>query len=203
MPAAGGRLLIIGFNGEGQANAYQDNLSAWVLDDAGALRGPTRVRDTLNQSRSSYFGQVAASPVADGAYVASSWSDLFHPQPIEIARLNSDGTPLWRQSLPNTISAKQTKVTTYSTCNPALATLANGDALVACALDGEVQLYRFDRSTGTQKTARLRLPDCHGDRPAALFLMSRSGSVLLAGSRPGSNVGGSCSWLGQLVMHDP
>lgn len=201
VPLHGGRFLVLGFNGEGQAAAYQDDLSAWVLDDAGALRGPTRVREALNRASGSYFGRVAASAVADGAYVASNWSELFQPQAVEVARVGPEGTPLWRQSLPDTISAKETRVTTFSTCDPALATLAGGDALVACALDGEIQLYRLNGATGEQRAVRLPLPECQRDHPAALFLMvRRDGAVLLGGSRPGSNVAGNCSWFGRLVM---
>ena len=201
VPLHGGRFLVLGFNGEGQAAAYQDDLSAWVLDDAGALRGPTRVREALNRASGSYFGHVVASAVADGAYVASNWSELFRPQAVEVARVGPEGTPLWQQSLPDTISAKETRVTTFSTCNPALATLAGGDALVACALDGKIQLYRLNGATGEQRAVRLPLPECQRDHPAALFLMvRRDGAVLLGGSRPGGNVAGNCSWLGRLVM---
>ena len=201
VPVHGGHFLVLGFNGESRAATHQDDLSAWVLDDAGELHGPTRVRDVLIQAGSSYSGQVAASAVADGAYVASNVSDLFHPQAVEVARVDLMGAPLWRQSLPDTISAKETRVTTFSTCNPALATLAGGDALVVCALDGQIQLYRLDRATGKQKAVRLPLPECQRDHPATLFLMvRRDGAVLLGGSRPGNNVAGNCSWLGRLFV---
>ena len=78
VPIHGGQFLVLGFNGESQAVTHQDDLSAWVLDNAGELHGPTRVRDVLSQALSGYFGQVAASAVADGAYVASNVSNLFH-----------------------------------------------------------------------------------------------------------------------------
>jgi hypothetical protein len=198
----GDRFLIVGFNGEGQAASYEDNVSAWVLDDAGALRGPTRIREALNQTSGSSFGYVATAEVTDGAYVASNWSDMFRPQAVEVARLGPQGTLLWRQRLPDTVSdPKPTQVATYDTCKPALATLAGGDALVACALHGEIQLYRFKRDTGAVKTARLPLPECQRSHPATLFLMApRDGTVLLGGSRPGNNVAENCSWLGRLVM---
>jgi hypothetical protein len=81
-----------------------------------------------------------------------------------------------------------------------LATLANGDALVACALSGQIQLHQLDRVTGEPRTARLPLPACQRAHPAALFLMARpDGTVFLEGSRPGSNVAANCSWMGRLI----
>lgn len=121
------------------------------------------------------------------------------PQAVEVARVGPDGTLLWRQALPSTI-AKDTRMNYFNTCNPALVTLADGDALVACTLNGQIQLNRLDRDTGAQKAVRLPLPECQRDHPAALFLMvRRNGAVLLGGSRPGYNVAGNCSWLGRLV----
>lgn len=200
VPLCDGRFLIAGYITEGQGATYQDDLSTWVLDEAGELHGPTRVREALSQSMYSYFGKVAASAVADGAYVASNWSDDVRPQAVEVARVGPGGALLWRQTLPNTI-AKGIRMIYFDTCNPALATLADGDALVACALNGQIQLYRLDRDTGAQKVVRLPLPECQRDHPAALFLIARrDGRVLLGGSRPGNNVGGNCSWLGRLVM---
>ena len=200
-PLRGGRFLVAGLAGEGEGSAYRDNVSTWLLDEAGALHGPARIRDAINREGSSNFGRVAASAVADDAYVVSNWSDSFHPQAVEIARVGSDGALLWRQALPDTISPRETKVATFDTCNPALVTLANGDALVACALNGSVQLYRLDGETGEQRTVRLPLPECQRAHPAALFLMvRRDGTVFLAGSRSGGNVAANCSWIGRLTL---
>lgn len=201
VPLRDGRFLVAGFTGEGQAATYQDSISTWVLDEAGELHGPTRVREAMNQSIGGYYGKVAASEVADGAYIASNWSDMRRPQAVEVARVGPDGALLWRQTLPTTVDARDTQMIYFNTCNPALVTLASGDALVACALNGQIQLYRLDRNTGEQKAVRLPLPECQRDHPAALFLMvRRDGTVLLGGSRPGDNVGGNCSWLGRLVL---
>lgn len=197
----GSRFLVAGLAGEGKAPAYQDNVSTWLLDEAGELHGPTRIRDAISREENSYFGRVAASAVADGAYVASIWSDPFHSQAVEVARVGLDGALLWRQALPDTVSSRKTKVTTFDTCDLALATLANGDALVACALNGWVQLYRLDHETGEQRTTRLPLPECQRAHTAALFLVVRSdGTVFLAGSRPDGNMAANCSWIGRLIL---
>ena len=201
VPLPDGRFLVAGYASAGQAATYQDDLSTWVLDEAGELHGPTRVREALNRARGNYLGNVTASAAADGAYVASNWRDMSHPQTVEVARVGPDGALLWRQALPDTVSAKDARAIYSNTCNPALTMLADGDALVACALNGHIQLYRLNRDTGEQKAARLPLPECQRDHPAALFLMvRRDGAVLLGGSRPGNNVAGNCSWLGRLVM---
>lgn len=196
VPLRDGQFLVAEFTTGGQTAIYRDDLLTWVLDEAGELHGPTWVREALNQAIGSYFGKVAASAVADGAYVASNWSYDVRPQAVEVARVGPDGTLLWRQTLPNTIG-KDTRMIYFNTCNPALATLADGDALVACALNGQIQLYRLDRDTGAERAVRLPLPECQRDHPAALFLMARrDGTVLLGGSRPKNNVAGNCSWLG-------
>ena len=200
VPLRDGQFLIAGYTSAGQAAAYQDDLSTWVLDEAGELHGPTPVREALNRARGNYLGNVTASAGADGAYVAFNWRDMSHPQAVEVARVGPDGALLWRQALPDTI-ATDARTIYFNTCNPALATLADGDTLVACALNGQIQLYRLDRNTGEQKAAWLPLPECQRDHPAALFLAARrDGTVLLGGSRPGNNVAGNCSWLGRLVM---
>ena len=128
---------------------------------------------------------------------SSSWRRNRPPDPIgRFARPQ----PEIATEPPNTI-ARDARAIYFNSCNPALATLADGDALVACALNGQIQLYRLDRDTGEQTAARLPLPECQRDHPAALFLMvRRDGAMLLGGSRPGNNVAGNCSWLGRPVM---
>ena len=196
-----GRILVVGFASEGEASAYQDSVSTWLLDEAGELHGQTRIRNAINRERGSDFGRLAASAVDDGAYVASNWSDPFHPQAVEVAHLGPDGALLWHQGLPDTISARQTQTTTFDTCDPALVTLPNGDALVACALNGKIQLYQFSRDSGEQKAVWLSLPECQRSHPAALFLMvRRDGTVFLGGSRPANNVAANGSWLGRLSV---
>ena len=82
----------------------------------------------------------------------------------------------------------------FSTCNPALATLVGIDALVARALDGQIQLYRLNRATGEQKAVRLVLLERQRGYPAALFLiMRRNGALLLGESRLGDDVAGNSS----------
>ena len=200
VPLRDGRFLLAGYTAEGRAATYQDDFSTWVLDEVGDLHGPTRVREALNRASAYNYGHVAASAAADGAYLASSWSDTSHPRAVEVARVGPDGALLWRHALPDTVSAKDARTIHVNTCNPALATLADGDALVACALNGQIQLYRLDRDTGAQTAVRLPSPECQRDHPAALFLMvRRDGAVLLGGSRPENKVAGNCSWLGRLV----
>ena len=112
-----GKFLVAGISNEGAGTSYEDSLSAWVFDAAGDSHGPIRVRDGLNQSSGGHYGNIAETAVADGAYVASSWSDMFHPQAVEIARVDPDNGILWRHRLPDTVGdPKQNKVTTYDTC---------------------------------------------------------------------------------------
>lgn len=99
-----------------------------------------------------------------------------------------------------TINAKA--ATTFDIHNPALAPLADGDALVVCALNGEVRFHRRHRDTKKQRAVQLSLPECQRDRLVAVLLRLRhDGTVFLGGSRPGSDWVGDCSWLGQLIMH--
>jgi hypothetical protein len=88
--------------------------------------------------------------------------------------------------------------------DPAIATLANGDALVACSLNGQIRLHKFDRYTGNDEQSSLSLPSsvCDGGGyPGSLFLfVLKDGTILLSGSRNGNDAAQGCSWLGHLTI---
>lgn len=196
------RLAIVGFEatGSGQSRDYRDHVTAWILDGSGKLLTQTRVRDSINKFQHSYFGKVSVVTTDDAIYVASNWTGLFDAQPVEIAKLSIDGKLLWNTLLPDTAVAVETAVRSWKGCSPTVAVTPHGGVLVACALDDQIHLYQIDQSSGAYQESHLPLPDCQTGHPADLFLAIRKdGTMTLSGSRPGSNVAPSCSWIGRLT----
>jgi hypothetical protein len=196
------RLAIVGFEatGSGQSRDYRDHVTAWILDGSGKLLTQTRVRDSINKFQHSYFGKVSIVTTDDAIYVASNWTGLFDAQPVEIAKLSIDGKLLWNTLLPDTAVAVETAVRSWKGCSPTVAVTPHGGVLVACALDDQIHLYQIDQSSGAYQESHLPLPECQTGHPADLFLAIRKdGTMTLSGSRPGSNVAPSCSWIGRLT----
>ena len=79
-PLPDGRFVVAGFTSRGEAATYQDDVAVWLWSGAGELHGPVRIREAVDRSRGSYFGRVAASAAAGGAYVASSWGNPSDPR---------------------------------------------------------------------------------------------------------------------------
>ncbi len=201
-PLSGGRLAVVGFEatGSSQNRDYRDHVTAWIIDGFGKQLTQTRIRASINKSQHSYFGKVLLVTTDDAIYVASNWTGLFDAQPVEIAKLSIDGKLLWRTLLPDTVVAVERAVRSWKGCSPTLAVTPNGGVLVACALDDQIHLYQLDQSSGAYQENSLPLPDCQTRHPADLFLASRKdGTMTLSGSRPGSNVAPSCTWIGRLT----
>jgi hypothetical protein len=195
------RLILVGFEGTGSSPntpGYQDHVTTWIFDGSGAPLSKTRIRNSISSRRHSYFGHVSVVAIPDAVYVASNWQDPFNAQPVEVAKLRLDGTLLWKVVLPDTVSAVEGR-STWRTCSPTLAVNPSGDVVVACSL-GQIQIYKLDGRSGTYRESFLSLPECQTNHPAALFLaIRRDGSMMLSGSRPASNVAGSCTWIGRLT----
>lgn len=195
-----GRVLVVGITSEGRGATYRDSVSAWFYDEVRGLGSPIRLREGINQRSGSYFARVAAVPAGDGAYVASSWDHFIYPAAVEIARVEPPGAVRWRTTVAATVQPRSGR-SDSDTCNFGLATLPSGDALVACAFGNAANLFRLDGETGNVRVYRVALPECGQGHPTTLFLVSRdNGTLVLAGSRPTSNIGPGCSWLGRLTM---
>jgi hypothetical protein len=198
----GDRLAIVGFEATGSAQNrdYQVHVAAWILDGSGRLLTQTRIRDSINKSQGSYFGNVSIITRHDAIYVTSNWAGLFDAQPVEIAKLSMDGTLLWTTLLSDTAVADDAAARSWKNCAPTLAVTPQGGVLVACSLSGQIQLYQIDQSSGASRESHLPLPDCQTGYPAALFLaIGKDGTMTLSGSRFNSSVAPSCSWIGRLT----
>jgi len=199
---SGNRLVLAGFEATGSSSThdYQDHVTAWIVDGSGELLAQTHIRNAINTSEGSYFGQISVAATNDAIYVISNWSDSFQAQPAEVSKLALDGKLHWTTLLSDTIVSVKGAVPTWRICSPTLAINARGDILVVCALGGQIHIYQLEQSSGSYRESTLSLPDCHKGYPAKLFLAIRNdGTMILSGSRPGSNVAASCTWIGQLT----
>ena len=202
-----GRFLVAGFSSpEAQGKIEmdtrgRDNVSTWLLDKAGALHGPKPIWDTIEPHSVGMSGFLIASAAEDGAYVAVNWINKTHNHAVEIIHVDSNGALLWRRGLPDTIGVTREGANPFGVCKPALATLANGDALAACALNHEIQLHQLNRDTGEVKAVRLPLPECQHTDPFLLSLMVRQdGTIFLAGAARLLTSRTDCTWLGRLIL---
>jgi hypothetical protein len=198
----GDRLAIVGFEGTGssQNRDYQAHVTAWIVGGSGKTLTQTRIRDAISKAQGAYFGKVSIVTTDDAIYVASNWTGLFDAQPVEMAKLDMDGKLLWKTTLSDTTLSVNTSTRTWRNCTPTFAVTPSDGVLVACALGGQIHLYRIDQASGASRTDYLPSPDCHGGRPVTLFLaVGKDGAMTLSGSRPASNVASSCSWVGRLT----
>jgi hypothetical protein len=84
----GDRSALVGFDGT--------EVYTWIVDRAGTIVTATRTRDSTGQ-RYTGFGKVVVAATTDAIYVASQWADVFHRQPVAVAKLQLDGKLLWRR----------------------------------------------------------------------------------------------------------
>jgi hypothetical protein len=186
------RIVVGGFDGT--------EVYTWIMDKAGAVVAATRTRNSIGE-KYARVGKIAVAATTDAIYVVSYWNDMFHPQPVAVAKLQVDGKLAWSTVLSDTIFPLHTAAPTWQLCAPAVAIMPNQDAVIACALENQIQLYRLDASSGAEQESRIPLPDCQAGHPAALFLAIRDDrTALLSGSRPSSNVAANCTWVGRLMI---
>lgn len=185
---------------------YAEGVTVRVFDQAGQRLAETNIRQGLNTVSIADYGQLATATVGDAVYVASSWGNPSTPKPIEVAKVGADGAVLWRRLLDDPNTSEQTGSAarrTRRTCEPGLAALPNGDALVACAQGDRITLHRLAAASGEVAHTFLPLPACHESRPAKVFpFVRQDGSLWVLGTRPANNVAASCTWLGR-VEHWP
>ncbi len=216
-----GRTLVVGFADGGVAvgagshrdaalaavksGTYRDDVVAWMLGEAGQPQGPVSIREGISRDDAyrgpgSSEGSIAMVTAGNAAYVATNWLDFLRPAGVEVARIGPDGTVAWRQSLPETV-APMNKKRAFS-CSPSIAALPNGDALVACALNGQVQLHRLDGRTGERRFVRLAPPPCqkggYGSSVSLIALWNGTVFVRGAGFPDEGDVG--CSWMAKLTF---
>lgn len=204
-PVAGNAFLVATLDGAGKGITYQEDVAVRRVTAAGQVGSPNVVRPAINKQDGSHYGTVTMSPASDGAYVVSTWGISFeqdpaHFKPAEIAKVDAEGRLTWRATLPASLATNADQHGGTFCHDAAVATLPNGDALVACALKRRIHTHEFNRLTGEDKQGSLPLPACNdGDHWVALSLFVRpDGQVLISGTRPDGNVGPGCSWLARL-----
>ena len=216
-----GRAIVVGFADSGvsagagphreaalaavKAGTYRDDVVAWTLDETGQLQEPTPIREGLSQhdlyrGPGGGAGSIAVTTAGNAAYVATNWLDFLRPAGVEVARIGPDGAVTWRQNLPETIMPENEK--RAFSCRPSIAALPNGDALVACALDGQVQLHLLDGRTGKRRFARLPPPPCQqGGWGSSVSLIARQdGAVFVRGAGFANEGDMGCSWMAKLTF---
>lgn len=188
-----------------KAGTYRDDVVVWSLDETGHLQGPVSVREGISRDDAyrgpgGGSGNIAVAAAGNAAYVASNWLDFLRPAGVEVAHVGPDGTVRWRQRLPETVASIDER-RTFS-CSPSIAAMPNGDALVACALNGQVQLHRLDGRTGKRRFASLASPGCQrgGYSSSASVLVQRDGKLFVLGSGFGNGADAGCSWMAQLTF---
>jgi hypothetical protein len=203
-PVEGHRFIVASFDSEGTGRTYNENVAVRTVSADGQVGDPTIVRRAISNSIGAYFGSIKMAAAPDGAYVLSSWgmSDTARLQPSEIAKVSARGKLLWSRTLPDSfVTNNDGSAATFCT-DPAIAMLSTGDALVACALRGQIHLHRLSGDTGNDEEDKVPLPECNDEiHPVTLFLLAREdGTVFIGGSRPPGNVGPGCSWLARLLQ---
>lgn len=208
VPAHGDRFIVASFDSEGAGAAYQENVSIRTISIDGQLGSATIVRKGINKESSGSYGRLRMSASDNGAYIISSWEVSFLSDPSllhssEIAKVTDEGKLLWSKVIPDSFKLNINRGGATFCSDPAIATLPNGDGLVACVLNKQIRLHKFDRHTGNDEQGNLPLPECNdGQHQVSLFLFVRKdGKVFLSGSRPSGNVGQGCSWIGRLIDH--
>lgn len=221
VPLSDGRTLVVGLADGGVATSsasyrdaalaavksgtYRDDVVAWTLGGTGQPQGPIPVREGISRNdiyRSPGGGSASIAMTAAGnaAYVATNWLDFLQPIGVEVARIKLDGTVAWRQSLPETVMPMNKK--RAFSCFPSITALSNGDALVACALNGQVQLHQLDARTGERRFVRLTPPPCQkgGYGSSVSLITRRDGTVFVRGAGFADEGDVGCSWMAKLTL---
>ena len=203
--AADDGVLVASFDATGTDSGYEEGVAVRKIAADGKVGPSTIVRPDINKQNGASYGSLSISSANDGGYIVSSWEVPFEQnpalfKPAEIAKVDTEGRLLWRKTIPTSFVANTDHGGATFCDRPAIATLPNDDALVACALKEKIHIHVFNRLTGDDKQASLLLPACNdGEHPVALSLFAQpNGQVLVSGTRPSGNVGPGCSWLAHL-----
>ena len=186
MAAAGDAVVLVGIVAEGKDETYREHVAVWTYRD-GRLCEPTIVRRDLNDSRSGSYGTIAVATIGPTAYVTSGAAPFGRALPVEIARVDDDGTVAWTRTLP------------VETCEPRSAVpiaLADGVTVACLAKDDKsLSIHRFDREGEAKPVARFDAPcgaRAHDDPLQAA--VTGQGSITLAGAFRG------CIWAATLSL---
>jgi len=203
-PAGDDGFLVASLDSVGTGDNYQENVTVRTVSRQGRLGSATIIRQSMITHLGDYDGNLRMSAADGGAYIVSGWDawdmDPSQLQPTEVTRVSEDGGLLWNKVLPESFVPEPGGGGTIFCEDPAIATLPNGNALVGCALNGQIHLHEFDRSSGVDAQTSVPTPACSQGFPVELFLVVRKdGAVFLAGSQIQGSVGPNCSWLGRLL----
>lgn len=199
--AVGDRIVAATIAGrrEEDNKKYWDDVDVWIVDRAGSVVVRQTIRENMNSSSGAHAGTVAMAKSRAAFYILSSWHDTQSAKPLEITKLSLDGSISWRKELSHSISQRKNK--TWISCYQGQMALENDDLLVVCSIEAQILVFRLDAKNGDVTVMSVPLPECHEGRPAALFLTQRkNGAIWIFGSRPDSNIGISCTWLGELSL---
>jgi hypothetical protein len=183
------KFVVIGYIMKSDAiNSPSTSESALILDG----NGKELSRTAISTQPYALASDTSVISVKDAIYVASSWADFRRVNPVEITKLNSSGKLLWRKPLSDTISLNSTH-NEWRSCRPTMIVSSSGQPIVACALNGLIQLYNINGLTGSYHENYINLPECQKNQDTKIFIKaSDDASMTISGT------GGSCTWVGQL-----
>ena len=199
---AGDKIAVVAFEASpGSApppsKTYRDDLSFWSFDETGKLLDHRVMREGMNHLPGSSGGKLRIESSGDAIYVFSERVALSAIKPLEVIKINSEGQPVWRKELSETVVQQGHKT---SSCSTATTVLASGDPLVACTHFNEVQLFQLHSQTGEfiERWVEQPLPPANcGERwpPVRVLRQMADGIVWLFG------YSSQCMWLGQISLN--
>jgi hypothetical protein len=187
-----GDIIVAGFsdnNDDPNRVRYSESGTLWTFSEDGDLRGETVFRADLNGAPESFFGRLAMAVDAHETFVATGWNgpDI---APVAVTRLTPEG-----EAIGELVLARESgNAMGGPSCVPSLA--ATPTLLwLGCATEGEVRLYRVQRTDGQYSILEAPIPECHRSGSAELVLQPEGDNVLVLGRRAGYSTSGGCAWL--------
>lgn len=201
--------LVAAFASRRTETDYQEDVSVRSVNGKGIMGPKTIIRAQINNDQGATFGNIKMAPTVEGAYVLSSWEVPFEQipfqiKPTEIAKVTRDGALAWKSTVQESFSLNVGR-SGATFCAPlAIATLPNGNAIVACALRGQIYLHSFAYEDGSDEYKVFPEPTCQSSYAAInLFLFPlQDGKLLIGGAKFGSGAGKACSWLAEVKKWD-
>jgi len=192
----------------GHQDGYREDVAIWSFSEAGELLDHRVVREDINRVPGDFSIDIRIEKAKNAIYVFSAWTDLDDVKPLEVVKLDSSGTILWRKELTLTVALFRNRAS-YS--DPAITVLSNGDPLAVCPVDEPTNLVltRLDAANGSATQTAVRLSDppprhCANRWAPVRFLKEKSPkSIWLFGS-PWQGAGAdACGWIGEAPLPNP
>jgi hypothetical protein len=194
------KLIVFGARkGKDAAGSAEKAGLIWFVNKDGQISSPKEVRKFQSPNGGTIDGEIAVNQRSHDFYVASVVEDLMESQPVEVSKMDQNGNISWTKTFPSTVWPDSNHHQVV--CIPTITTLSNGDALLGCAKEQKIMLFRLASKDGNIAETRAKLPDCQKYLSTQLFLFPNDDETMLAaGSRRNGNVAASCSWIGKLAV---